>query len=1397
MKAFLRMFLAVLAATGLTRADGGAVELFDGRSLDGWEIRAGEEKWWTVADGVIRGGSLTEAVPHNTFIATRSRHANFELQLQVRLVRGEGFMNSGIQVRSIRVPDSHEMSGYQVDAGAGWWGKLYDESRRNKVIAEPVDPAAIGTVVRDWEWNRMRIRCEGPRIRTWINDVAALDYTEADPSIPLEGRIGLQCHGGGKLLVEFKDLTLTPLPDTPGAPAWPLESPLSPAEQLSTFQLPDGFGIELVTSEEQGVVKPVTVAWDHAGRLWTMTAREYPVDANENAEHARALFASGGRDEILVIDAPHQPGPHRPRVFAKGLAIPLGMLPVDGGVLAQYGSEIRLYQDTDGDGRADKHQVVLEGFGIQDSHLFPHQFERAPGGWIYVAQGLFNDSTVRRPGGAAFECGETEIPFKQCKLAWFRMDGSRFETLTAGPNNIWGLGFARDGEVLLQEANDLGMPAAEFIDGIHYYTGSRDKLRPYAPQMPKAFDNQPFGGSGLSGLAVADDRDSPFGPTDGKPRTLYLANPITNRIQTATFERDAAGTPRFEKKADFLTSTDPWFRPVAVHFGPDGALYVVDWYNKIISHNEVPRSHPDRDRSRGRIWRIFPKDRELQPAPDLTRMDSKQLVQHLHHPNARVARMVWQRLGDLGDRSIIPDLTAIVRAGDRPSCARLGAFWALEEMSSIDPRMLVDLAADPSPEVRYEAFRAAGLLEMDGTTHLEMMRSVETHFRVLAARANSVRRQPAATAALIAALANSTRGFPGEGPRAGYECAFLDYLTRWAMEVHPAATREALAADLIGHAASRKLAILALPPAEGALALVRELPDLGRPLDSAEAGLLGSQLGQSEVATAFRRLLAGPATRRPLLDALLLLDPAAAADPGLRDAVTGAAGEIAASDPAAIDLVCGLARRFRIADLAPVIREAAERNTMPIVDIIRTLNEIGRPDAALCRRHLGAADPALAAAAMSGFAAGGGNDAVEEISRRWDDLDATLRQLALDGMLANRETAATFVRLASKGGFKDFGGAALEKARNLLGADDPDIAALMTAVRGLLAPVIRLHGGEHDIVRSDIDLTGAFTVEAWIKLDEIINNADNLLGRKGGADINFHDSRLRLYADGADRIVASRAMQPGQWTHIALTRDAGGRLAIFIDGAPDPAASAPWQGTLTGLQLGESHPAAGSSASYDEVRIWSRALDEREILANRHTRFEKDSRQDGLVRRIAADVPGLRFEGGAGIEWQADPPPLVSESEAAAAREKYDKYRNWALTGGDAGRGRALAAASCMICHQIGGEGTAIGPDLSGAGAMGVDGLLRNILYPSDQLESGYYRHDVTLRDGTVVSGFLVSEDPQQIVLRPIGADERVIPRADLASHLVSRRTLMPEGLIDAYTPAQVADLFTYLLGLK
>ena len=139
----------ILVASGLAaiaRADE-ARPLFDGSTLAGWETLDAEAKWWKAADGRIVGGSLEENVPHNTFLATKDSFQNFELTLKIRVRGAGGFVNSGIQIRSIRVPTSHEMSGYQVDAGPGWWGKLYDESRRNRVVGEPQDAKALAAAI--------------------------------------------------------------------------------------------------------------------------------------------------------------------------------------------------------------------------------------------------------------------------------------------------------------------------------------------------------------------------------------------------------------------------------------------------------------------------------------------------------------------------------------------------------------------------------------------------------------------------------------------------------------------------------------------------------------------------------------------------------------------------------------------------------------------------------------------------------------------------------------------------------------------------------------------------------------------------------------------------------------------------------------------------------------------------------------------------------------------------------------------------------------------------------------------------------------------------------------------------------------------------------------------------
>ncbi len=193
--------------------------LFDGKSLAGWE---GDPKWWRVEDGALTGGSRTEKVPHNYFLATQRSFQNFDLRLRLKLTGtpGTGIINSGVQIRSIRVPNNTEMAGYQVDAGDGWWGKLYDESRRRRVIAEPLDAAAVNAAVRKDDWNEYRIRAEGPRIRSWINGVPALDYTEAEPRVAADGRIAVQIHSGGHALVQVKDVVIEELPPTPGAATW-------------------------------------------------------------------------------------------------------------------------------------------------------------------------------------------------------------------------------------------------------------------------------------------------------------------------------------------------------------------------------------------------------------------------------------------------------------------------------------------------------------------------------------------------------------------------------------------------------------------------------------------------------------------------------------------------------------------------------------------------------------------------------------------------------------------------------------------------------------------------------------------------------------------------------------------------------------------------------------------------------------------------------------------------------------------------------------------------------------------------------------------------------------------------------------------------------------------------
>jgi Domain of Unknown Function (DUF1080) len=185
------------------------VSIFNGKDFTGWEgDTAGT---WRIEDGVIVGGSLDKVVPRNEFLCTTKSCENFELKVTFKLVGDRDKANAGIQFRTRRIPNHHEVSGYQADMGQDYWGALYDESRRKKVLAKP-EKAVVEKLVKHNEWNEYTIRCEGPRIRLWLNGTLTVDYTESEEKIDRTGIIGLQVHGGGKTKVYYKNIMMEELP---------------------------------------------------------------------------------------------------------------------------------------------------------------------------------------------------------------------------------------------------------------------------------------------------------------------------------------------------------------------------------------------------------------------------------------------------------------------------------------------------------------------------------------------------------------------------------------------------------------------------------------------------------------------------------------------------------------------------------------------------------------------------------------------------------------------------------------------------------------------------------------------------------------------------------------------------------------------------------------------------------------------------------------------------------------------------------------------------------------------------------------------------------------------------------------------------------------------------------
>lgn len=185
--------------------EAGFVLLFDGETLEGWK---GNRDVFRIQDGYIVGGSLKEPVARNEFLRSTKEYEDFELRLQFRLL-GKG-SNAGVQIRTQEIENHHEVRGYQADMGNGWWGCLYDESRRNRILAGPPTEKR-DALVKQEQWNDYRIRCQGDRIQLWINGKPTVDYREKEEDIPSRGIVAVQIHGGPPSEAHYRSIRIQEL----------------------------------------------------------------------------------------------------------------------------------------------------------------------------------------------------------------------------------------------------------------------------------------------------------------------------------------------------------------------------------------------------------------------------------------------------------------------------------------------------------------------------------------------------------------------------------------------------------------------------------------------------------------------------------------------------------------------------------------------------------------------------------------------------------------------------------------------------------------------------------------------------------------------------------------------------------------------------------------------------------------------------------------------------------------------------------------------------------------------------------------------------------------------------------------------------------------------------------
>ena len=469
---------------------------------------------------------------------------------------------------------------------------------------------------------------------------------------------------------------------------FPIPEP-DPELERQSFLVADGFTVNLFASEStpfpadskgvasRGIAKPIQMNFDPQGRLWVVSSEVYPQIAP----------GQKANDKVLILEDVDGDGKaDKTTVFADGLLIPTGVAPGDGGAYVANSTELLHLSDTDGDGQADRRRVVLSGFGTEDTHHILHTLRWGFDGQLYFNQSIYIHSHIETPHGVR-RLGGGGI--------WeYRPETAQLEVFIRGLCNPWGHHFDRWGQSFATDGAG-GEGINYCLPGAVYFT---------APDAVRVLPGLNPGSPKDCGLEVVSGRNLP----DSWQGNLLTNDFRGNRVCRYVVSDDGAGFASREQ-AELIKTRHMAFRPIDVKMGPDGAIYIADWYNPIIQHGEVDFRDPRRDHTRGRIWRVAATGKPPLARPKLVAAPVAALLDALKAPEDWTRQQAKRVLKERGAAEVVPALAAFVKSIDGNTLdaehLKLEALWTYQSLDVIEPELLGRLLRSDDARARAAAVR--------------------------------------------------------------------------------------------------------------------------------------------------------------------------------------------------------------------------------------------------------------------------------------------------------------------------------------------------------------------------------------------------------------------------------------------------------------------------------------------------------------------------------------------------------------------------------------------------------------------------------------------------------------------------------------------------------------------